>query len=161
MPISNFNFRNPTRILFGKGSISQLNDYLPRDKHFIMTYGGGSIKKNGVYDQVVKALDGREFEEFGGIEANPDYDTLIKCINRIKEIGPDKCYLLAVGGGSIIDGTKFIACASYCETDPWVTLVLNQTPFTKAVPIASVLTLPATGSESNSGCVVSRRKLHV
>ena len=119
-----------------------------------MTYGGGSIFRNGVYDQVKKALEGYDIIEFGGIEANPDYDTLMKAIAVCKENKVDM--ILAVGGGSVIDGTKFIAAGANFDGDPWDFLV-GKAPVCKAVPFASVLTLPATASEMNNGAVISRR----
>lgn len=143
MPIANFMFYNPNRVLFGKNMITQLTNYLPRDKHFIFCYGGGSIKNNGVYQSVVKALDGRNFEEFSGIEANPDYDTLMKCVKRCREIGNEKVYLLAVGGGSIIDGVKFIVAASYYNGDPWQMILTHGKGIEKVIPFSAVLTLPA------------------
>ncbi|MGL4292134.1 MAG: iron-containing alcohol dehydrogenase [Bacteroidales bacterium] len=151
----NFEFQNPVKIIFGKGQIARLPELISKDTKIMMTYGGGSIFKNGVYDQVKKALAGYEVVEFGGIEANPDYSTLIKAIEICKEQAVDM--LLAVGGGSVIDGTKFIATGVKYNGDPW-NFMLDNKLATCALPLASVLTLPATGSEMNNGAVISRRE---
>ncbi len=123
----------------------------------MMTYGGGSIRRNGVYDQVKAALKDRTVVEFGGIEPNPQYETLVQAIGLAREQGVD--FLLAVGGGSVIDGTKFIAAALKYEGDPWDFMV-DPSKATDAVPLATVLTLPATGSEMNNGAVVSRKEFN-
>lgn len=150
----NFTFHNPTRIHFGEGQIAAIAKEIPSDATVLIIYGGGSIKKNGVYDQVVAALEGRKVFEFSGIEPNPSYDTLVKSLVVIRENKVD--YLLAVGGGSVVDGTKFIAAAALFEgDDPW-DIVAKQQRITQALPIGAVLTLPATGSESNTGAVVTR-----
>ena len=116
--ISNFTYYNPTRIVFGSGSIPKLNKLIPKKAKVMLLYGGGSIMKNGVYDQVIAALKKREMVEFGGIEPNPDYDTLMKAVKQVKKKQVD--YLLAVGGGSVIDGTKFVSvAAAYQGNDPW------------------------------------------
>ena len=152
--MNNFDFRNPVELIFGKGQIARLSERIAKGTRVLMTYGGGSIKRNGVYDQVVEALDGCDILEFGGIEANPDYDTLMKAVEICKTQKID--LLLAVGGGSIIDGTKFIAAASKFEGDPWQ-LLAGGAQVENALPFATVLTLPATGSEMNNGAVISRR----
>jgi NADP-dependent alcohol dehydrogenase len=150
----NFSFQNQTRIHFGQGQISAVTNEIPLDAKVLVTYGGGSIKKNGVYDQVVNALKDHTWFEFSGIEPNPKYDTLMKAQAVIKEHGID--YLLAVGGGSVADGTKFIAAAALFEgDDPWDILVKQQ-KIESALPIGVVLTLPATGSETNTNAVVTR-----
>ena len=123
----------------------------------MMTYGGGSIRRNGVYDQVKAALKDRTVVEFGGIEPNPQYETLVQAIGLAREQGVN--FLLAVGGGSVIDGTKFIATALKYEGDPWDFMV-DPSKATDAVPLATVLTLPATGSEMNNGAVVSRKEFN-
>ncbi|WP_036798600.1 iron-containing alcohol dehydrogenase [Photobacterium marinum] len=154
--MNKFTYHNPTRIHFGEGQIANITAEIPTDKKVLVIYGGGSIKKNGVYDQVAAALKGHQWGEFQGIEPNPQYDTLMKAVNMIKTEGYD--FLLAVGGGSVIDGTKFIAAAAnYEDEDPWNILARNEA-VQSAVPLACVLTLPATGSESNMGSVVSRGK---
>lgn len=152
--MNNFDFQNPVELIFGKGQISMLPKRIAKGTKILMTYGGGSIFKNGVYDQVTKALDGYEIVEFGGIEANPDYNTLMKAVAICKEQNIDM--ILAVGGGSIIDGTKFIAAATLFEGEPW-DFMTGKASVDKALPFAAVLTLPATASEMNNGAVISRR----
>jgi NADP-dependent alcohol dehydrogenase len=150
----NFSFENQTRIHFGEGQIATLASEVPKDAKVLVVYGGGSIKNNGVYDQVVNALKDHTWFEFSGIEPNPKYDTLMKAQAVIKEHGID--YLLAVGGGSVVDGCKFIAAAAlYTGDDPW-DIVTQQLAINSALPIGVVLTLPATGSETNIGSVVTR-----
>ncbi len=155
--MNNFQFYNPTRIIFGAGSIDKLKKLVPRKARILMLYGGGSIKKNGVYMQVADALRKHELYEFGGIEPNPDYATLMKAVKSVKKNKID--FLLAVGGGSVIDGTKFISVASlYQGEDHWD--ILSQglaSTIKKALPIGVVLTLPATGSEMNRNSVISNR----
>lgn len=153
--MQNFTFQNPTKLVFGQGTISKLSKLIPATAKVMMTYGGGSIKKNGIYDQVKEALKGHNVVEFGGIEPNPEYKTLLRCVVECKSQGVD--FLLAVGGGSVIDGTKFIATALKFDGDPW-NFMLNPALAVDAIPLASVLTLPATGSEMNNGAVVSRRE---
>ena len=152
----NFEFYNPVRICFGKGEIVQLSKLVPKGANILLTYGGGSIKKNGVYDQVMAALKGFKIIEFSGIEANPHYETLMKGVALVKEHKID--FLLAVGGGSVLDGTKFIAAAALWEgADPWEILSRrSEMHVEKALPIGTVLTLPATGSEMNGNSVVTR-----
>ena len=155
--MQNFTFYNPTRLVFGKGMIARLKNEIPSSVHRIMiTFGGGSVKRNGIYDQVVEALEGRDFIEFWGIEPNPAVETLRKAVKLGKEEGVD--FLLAVGGGSVIDGTKLIAAGLKSEVDPWE-LVL-QKKVEETVPMGTVLTLPATGSEMNNGAVISRTETH-
>jgi len=150
----NFSFQNTTQIHFGKDQINTLSDAIPKNAKILVTYGGGSIKQNGVYDQVSKALSDHTWFEFSGIEPNPSYDTLMKAQALIKEHNID--FLLAVGGGSVVDGTKFIAAAAlYKGNDPWDILAKGEA-ITEALPIGCVLTLPATGSESNANAVVTR-----
>lgn len=153
--MNNFEYYNPVNIVFGKGQIKRLKDLIPKEEKILITYGGGSIKKNGVYDQVIEALSEHDFIEFGGIEANPQYETLMKACELAKK--EQISFLLAVGGGSVIDGTKFIAVAMHHSDDPWKILSERQ-PAQGATPLGSVLTLPATGSEMNTGSVVSRGK---
>ena len=150
----NFSFQNTTQIHFGEGQIKTLSKAIPKTSKVLVTYGGGSIKGNGVYDQVADALSEHTWFEFSGIEPNPKYETLIKAQDLIREHDID--FLMAVGGGSVVDGTKFIAAAALFEgEDPW-DFVANGEPVKQALPLACVLTLPATGSESNSGAVVTR-----
>lgn len=154
--MNNFQYHNPVRILFGKGQMAQLSKQIPAQAKVMLTYGGGSIFKNGVYDQVKAALSGYTVVEFGGIEANPTYETLMKGVEIARQEGID--FLLSVGGGSVLDGTKFMAAAIPFEgADPWQ-IVANRAKFTKALPIGAVLTLPATGSEMNYYAVISRQE---
>lgn len=152
--MNNFQLHNPVRLLFGKGQISHLSKLLPAGANIMITYGGGSIKKNGIYDAVKAQMEGHNYTEFGGIEANPHYETLMKAVKRIQEEKID--FLLAVGGGSVLDGTKFIAAAAeYSGEDPWDILSKGEHIHT-AMPFGAVLTLAATGSEMNGNFVVTR-----
>jgi len=155
--MNNFEYYNPTRIIFGQQTISELNDHIPAKAKVLMCYGGGSIKTNGVYEQVLSALGERTIIEFGGIEPNPDYDTLMKAIILGRNEMID--FILAVGGGSVIDGAKLIAAGiPYQGDDVWeivVDGVLDK--LNAALPLGTVLTLPATGSEMNGNSVISRR----
>ena len=151
--MQNFIFSNPTKIAFGEGQIKELANLLPNDARILVTYGGGSIKNNGVYDQVVAALKGKTWFEFGGIEPNPHYETLMKATALAKENRVD--FLLGVGGGSVIDGTKLIAAAMHFEGEPW-DILAKHAPVTKATPMGCVLTLPATGTESNGNSVITK-----
>lgn len=154
----NFKLYAPTKILFGKGQIAELISVLPAESRVLVTYGGGSIKRNGVLDSVREALGKTVFLEFGGIEPNPDYATLMNAVELARSNGID--YLLAIGGGSVIDGTKFIAAAINYRGEPWNILTgaaRGELYLESAVPVGVVLTLPATGSEMNGGAVISRR----
>ncbi len=152
----NFEYQNKVKAIFGKDTISKVADEIPNDAKVLMLYGGGSIKNNGVYEQVKTALKDFELIEFGGIEANPHYETCMKAVEVIKENNID--FLLSVGGGSVLDATKFIAAAAlYNDGDPWIFLekrgIINVE---KAMPIGAVMTLPATGSEMNGNSVITR-----
>ncbi|MCX7797591.1 MAG: iron-containing alcohol dehydrogenase [Melioribacter sp.] len=150
----NFIYHNPVKIVFGKGSISELTNLVPKNSKILMTYGGGSIKKNGVYEQVKNALKNFNVIEFGGIEPNPKYETLMKAVETCKKENID--FLLSVGGGSVLDGTKFIAVAAKYENgDPW-DILTKDVEIKDAIPLGDVLTLPATGSEMNMWAVISR-----
>jgi NADP-dependent alcohol dehydrogenase len=150
----NFNFHNPTHIYFGENQIQVIANEIPANARVLVVYGGGSIKKNGVFEQVVNALSDHTWFEFSGIEPNPTYANLMTAQQIIKQESID--YLLAVGGGSVIDGAKFIAAAALFEgDDPWHILSQQKT-FSKALPLGAILTLPATGSESNGNSVVTR-----
>lgn len=153
--MNNFEFYNPTRIVFGKDTIKKLDRYINKNSRVLITYGGGSIMRNGVYDQVITALGQREIFEFGGIEPNPHYETCMKCVDYIRENNVD--FILAVGGGSVIDATKFISAAYYFEGNAWDIIASNK-KVEKALPFATVLTLPATGSEMNNGSVITLNK---
>lgn len=150
----NFEYYNPTRIVFGRDTIAKLSELVPIDARVLLLYGGGSIKKNSVYDQVMNALESLEVEEFGGIEPNPRYETCMKAVGKARE---EKCgFLLAVGGGSVLDAAKFVAAAvEYVGEDPW-DILSKRVPLKAAIPLGAVLTLPATGSEMNAGSVISR-----
>jgi NADP-dependent alcohol dehydrogenase len=152
--MQNFEYYNPVRVVFGRGTIAQLAGLVPKQAKILVTYGGGSIKRNGVYEQVTKALAGHTWLEFGGIEPNPRYETLMKAAElcRSEQVG----FLLSVGGGSTLDGTKFLALAAPFEAgDPW-DILAKQAPAHRALPLGCVLTLPATGSEMNMFAVISR-----
>lgn len=151
--MNNFDFYNPVKILFGEGKISQLANEVPKNAVVLVTYGGGSIKANGIYDQVMAALAGFKVLEFGGIEPNPRYETLMKAVEVVNS--QKVTFLLAVGGGSVLDGTKFIAAASRFKGEPW-DILKKGAKVEDALPFGTVLTLPATGSEMNSGGVITR-----
>jgi NADP-dependent alcohol dehydrogenase len=157
----NFVHHNPTKIVFGKEQYNRLPELIrsfTKGTKVLITYGGGSIFKNGIYDKAIEQLKDFDVIEFGGIEANPEFDTLLKAVEICKAEKID--FVLAIGGGSVIDGTKFICGATHYPSDPWE--VLEGKPgcsFEKALPFGSILTLPATGSEANSGAVISRARL--
>ncbi len=150
--MNNFEFQNTTKILFGKGTIAKLATELPKDKKILVTYGSGSVKKNGVYDQVIEAMKGMDYVEFWGIEPNPRVETLRKAIELGKKEGVE--YILSVGGGSVLDGSKLVAAAIRNENDAW-DLVIGKAAVSELLPISSVMTLPATGSEMNRCGVIS------
>lgn len=151
--MKNFDIHNPTHILFGKGRIADLNDQIPADAKVMILYGGGSAERTGVLGKVRQALAGRSVVEFGGIEPNPRYATALKAVDLIGETGAT--FLLAVGGGSVIDAAKFIAAAAVYEGDPWEILTSFGSVVTSAMPFGTVLTLPATGSEMNPAAVIT------
>jgi NADP-dependent alcohol dehydrogenase len=152
--MKNFTFYNPTKIIFGQNTIGALKNEVPKDAKVMLVYGGGSIKKNGTYQDIIKALEGREVHEFAGVEPNPRYETLMKCVEQVREKNID--FLLAAGGGSVVDGTKFIAAAALYEDDPWKIIQTFGACVKEALPFATVLTLPATGSEMNNGSVITK-----
>lgn len=152
--MNNFIFQNPTRLIFGKGMIAELSRVIPTDKRIMITFGGGSVKKNGVYEQVIQALKGHNYVEFWGIEPNPAIETLRKAIILGKEKKVD--FLLAVGGGSVLDGTKLISAGLKYDGDAWE--LVRKGAYSDTVPMGAVLTLPATGSEMNKGAVISRHE---
>jgi len=156
--MKNFEFYNPTKIVFGSNTIARLNDLVPSNAKVLILYGGESAKKNGTLDEVKAALGTRTVQEFGGIEPNPSYETLMKAVETIRSEKLD--FLLAVGGGSVIDGTKFVAAAVNFVGDAWDILLKHGQNIESALPFGTVLTLPATGSEMNSGGVVTRRETH-
>lgn len=152
--MNNFIFQNPTKLVFGKGQIAKLTELLPDNINLMLTFGGGSVTKNGVYDQVKEALKGRNFIEFWGIEPNPRVETLRKAVKMGKENNIN--YLLAVGGGSVLDGTKLIAAGIATDTEPWE--IVKGGVAKEQIPFASVMTVPATGSEMNGAAVISREE---
>ncbi|PPC77598.1 NADH-dependent alcohol dehydrogenase [Pokkaliibacter plantistimulans] len=152
--MENFIFHNPVKILFGKNQIVQISQEVPKDKRVMIVYGGGSIIKTGVLQRVKDALENDVVFEFGGVEVNPHYETLMRAVDIVKSENID--FLLAVGGGSVIDGTKFIAAASKYQGDPWDIIKSYGSVVQEALPIGCVLTLAATGSEMNSVAVVTR-----
>lgn len=149
--MNNFVYHNPTKLVFGKGQIARLAKLIPAGKKIMITCGGGSVRRNGIYDQVVKALEGRDWVEFWGIEPNPSVETVREAIALGREHGSE--FLLAVGGGSVIDGTKLIAAGLLYDGDPWEIVLKGQAD--KTVPLGTVLTMSATGSEMNNGSVIS------
>ena len=154
MYMNNFEFYNPVRIIFGRGSIARLSSQIPASSKVLMVYGGGSIKKNGVYEQVKDALKDYEVIEFSGIEPNPKYETCMDAIAICRDQQVD--YIVSVGGGSVLDASKFIAAGSkYAGDDPW-DLPAKGAEVKDAIPLGCVMTLPATGSEMNAGAVISR-----
>ncbi|WP_297596010.1 iron-containing alcohol dehydrogenase [uncultured Cetobacterium sp.] len=157
----NFDFYNPTRIVFGKDTLNQLDSLVPKDARVLITYGGGSVKKFGTLETVLKNLPNRDVFEFGGIEPNPQFDTLMKAVEIVKEKNID--FLLAVGGGSVMDGTKFIALAANYSGDALdlLTPEFELAPVDRATPMGTVVTLPATGSEMNNGAVISHKNIKV
>lgn len=152
--MNNFEFKNPTKIIFGKDTIAKLENEIPKNAKVLLLYGGGSIKKNGIYDQVTSALKNFEVIEFGGIPANPEYAVLMEALKVIKD--ENITYLLAVGGGSVIDGTKFLSAAALFKGDTHWDILTQNIKTEKGMPFGTVLTLPATGSEMNSGAVITR-----
>ncbi|KAF0813839.1 Alcohol dehydrogenase YqhD [Andreprevotia sp. IGB-42] len=151
-----FTFHNPTRIHFGEGQIARISGEIPAGSRVLLTFGGGSIHANGVYQQIRDALADCTVIEFGGIESNPEFETLLRAVELGRAEQVD--WVLAAGGGSVIDGSKFIAAGIALDPaiDPWL-IVGNRTPLQRALPLGVVLTLPATGSESNNAAVVTRR----
>ncbi|WP_457588801.1 iron-containing alcohol dehydrogenase [Ensifer canadensis] len=154
--MQNFDFHNPTRIIFGKDTIKRLSDEVPASARILILYGGCSAEKNGTLAEVRAALGSRVTQEFGGIEANPTFETLMRAVEQVRSQELD--FLLAVGGGSVIDGTKFVAAAAGFDGDPWSILESIGANVSRALPIGTVLTLPATGSEMNNGSVITRRE---
>ncbi len=152
----NFEYKNPVKIVFGKGTIPSVVNQVPKGAKILMTYGGGSIKRTGVYDQVKEALKEFDLLEFGGIEPNPHYETCMKAVEIVKSENVD--FLLSVGGGSVLDATKFIAAAAlYSNGDPWDILEkIGIVEVEKALPIGAIITLPATGSEMNGNSVITK-----
>jgi len=152
-----FSYVNPTQINFGQGQIQSIGSIISTEQKVLVIYGGGSIKRNGVYDQVTQALTGHSWFEFAGVEPNPTKETLDKAVSLVKKHGID--FILAVGGGSVIDGSKYVAAAAKYEGDGW-DIMVGKHQVTEAVPLGAILTLPATGSESNMGAVITKAETH-
>ena len=150
-----FTYHNPTAIEFGKGQIKAITKYIRKDEKVLLVYGGGSIKNNGVYEQTRASLKEHTVIDFGGIEPNPTVETLNKAVKIIKEQKID--FVLAVGGGSVIDGCKYLVAAALYEGDAWDFLD-GTSQVEKALPLGAILTLPATGSESNAASVISKKE---
>ncbi|WP_019935645.1 iron-containing alcohol dehydrogenase [Oceanimonas smirnovii] len=155
--MQDFSFYNPTRIEFGAGKIASLDQLVPANAHVLVLFGGESARRTGTLDEVTAALGKREVQLFGGIEPNPSFETLMEAVALVRRHNID--FLLAVGGGSVIDGTKFVAAAALFEGDAWEILTSMGQSIERALPFGTVLTLPATGSEMNQGSVITRKAL--
>ncbi len=153
--MNNFIFQNPVKLIVGKGMIAELKKQIPQNSKVLLTFGGGSVKRNGVYAQVIEALKGYDIIEFWGIEPNPKVETLREAVKLGKE--KNVSFVLAVGGGSVIDGSKLICAALKSDVDAW-DLVLKGERVLDCIPLGTVLTLSATGSEMNNGAVISSNK---
>jgi NADP-dependent alcohol dehydrogenase len=151
----NFTYHNPTRIMFGKGTIHQIAGEIPEDARVMITCGSDSAKRQGVLDEVKAALPGYNITEFGGIEPNPEYETLMKGVVLARENKIN--FLLAIGGGSVIDGTKFMAAVIPFNDEPFRLLENKGADISRALPVGAVVTLPASGSEMNSRAIISRK----
>ncbi|MGK5025108.1 iron-containing alcohol dehydrogenase [Janthinobacterium sp. RB2R34] len=156
--MKNFEFHNPTKIVFGAGTVEKLSTLVPQDARVLILYGGASAEKTGTLAEVRAALGQRSVQEFGGIEPNPSYETLMRAVEQVRSEKRD--FLLAVGGGSVIDGTKFVAAAALYDGEPWEIAERGGANIGQALPFGAVLTLPATGSEMNSGGVVTKKATH-
>jgi NADP-dependent alcohol dehydrogenase len=158
--MKNFEFHNPTRIVFGADTVAKLSTLVPPDARVLILYGGASAEKTGTLAEVrtALALGQRTVQEFGGIEPNPSYETLMRAVAQVRSEKLD--FLLAVGGGSVIDGTKFVAAAALYDGEPWEIAERGGANVQRALPFGTVLTLPATGSEMNSGGVVTKKATH-
>lgn len=156
--MKNFEFHNPTRIVFGVDTVAKLSTLVPPDARVLILYGGASAEKTGTLAEVRAALGQRSVQEFGGIEPNPSYETLMRAVAQVRNEKLD--FLLAVGGGSVIDGTKFVAAAALYDGEPWEIAERGGANVQRALPFGTVLTLPATGSEMNSGGVVTKKATH-
>ncbi|OCR92351.1 iron-containing alcohol dehydrogenase [Campylobacter fetus] len=156
--MNNFSFECPTKIVFGKDTIQNLSNLVPINLKILVIFGGGSVRKNGIYEQVKNALNKHNISEFWGIEPNPKLETCLKAVNLIKRESID--FLLSVGGGSVLDATKFIAAAAKFDGDPW-DIVGKRAYFDKALPLGCVMSLPATGSEMNCVSVISNDNLKI
>ncbi|WP_332854970.1 iron-containing alcohol dehydrogenase [Duganella sp. S19_KUP01_CR8] len=156
--MKNFEFHNPTKIVFGADTVAQLSKLVPDGARVLILYGGASAEKTGTLAEVRSALGARAVREFGGIEPNPSYETLMRAVEQVRRDEID--FLLAVGGGSVIDGTKFVAAAALYDGEPWEIAQSGGAKVRRALPFGAVLTLPATGSEMNNGAVVTHKASH-
>lgn len=152
--MKNFTFHNTTKIIFGRDQIPEIVNEIPKDNKVMIIYGGGSVKRNGTLEKVRGSLKDHTIYEFGGVEANPHYETLMQAVALVKDKGVD--FLLALGGGSVIDGTKFVAAAACYDGDAWDIVKSYGSVVKKALPVGCVLTIAATGSEMNNVAVVTR-----
>lgn len=155
--MQSFEYHNPTHISFGRDKIAELNRLVPPHARVLILFGGGSAQRNGTLAEVESALGDREIQFFGGIEPNPSYETLMDAVAHVRRENLD--FLIAVGGGSVIDGTKFVAAAAAYIGDPWDILLTNGQRISQTIPFGCVLTLPATGSEMNKHSVITRKSL--
>ena len=155
--MNNFELYNPVKLIFGKGEITKVAENISKDAKILLTYGGGSIKSNGVYNQVISALEGYNIIEFSGIESNPQFSTAMKAVEIARKEKID--FILAVGGGSVIDASKFIAVAVNYDGDEW-DILAKGAKVNSGISLGTVLTLPATGTEMNSGSVISRKEIN-
>lgn len=153
--MKNFEFHNPTKIVFGADTVAKLSKLVPETARVLILYGGASAEKTGTLAEVRSALGNRTVQEFGGIEPNPSYETLMRAVQQVRAEKLD--FLLAVGGGSVIDGTKFVAAAALYDGEPWEIAERGGSNIQQALPFGTVLTLPATGSEMNAGSVVTKK----
>lgn len=155
--LGNFTYCNPTKLYFGEGSVKYLKEELPKyGKNVVLVYGGGSIKKNGIYDAVTSILKecGKDVAEIAGVMPNPTYDKLCEGMKIARAHKAD--LLLAVGGGSVCDYTKALAVSVHCTEDPWEKYYLRfEEPDCEIVPVGCVLTMVGTGSEMNAGAVIT------
>lgn len=159
--MQNFDYYNPTHIVFGQQRLNELNDLVPQNAKVLVLYGGGSVKRYGTLEKVVNNLGDREVLQFGGIEPNPQYNTLMKAVELVRSENID--FLLAVGGGSVMDGTKFVALAANAGSSTgndfdYSSLLYHgfePVPVSSAIPLGCIATLPATGSEMNNFGVIT------
>lgn len=155
--MQSFEYQNPTHISFGRDKIAELNRLVPPHARVLILFGGGSAQRTGTLAEVESALGDREIQFFGGIEPNPSYETLMDAVVQVRRENLD--FLIAVGGGSVIDGTKFIAAAAVYIGDPWDILLTSGQRISQAISFGCVLTLPAAGSEMNKHSVITRKSL--
>ncbi len=156
--MQNFNYQNPVKYIFGTDTFDKIAQEIPLDKKVLLVYGGGSVQKNGILNSVKEVLKAYTTFEFSGIMPNPEFDILMEAVSFIRSNKID--YILAIGGGSVIDGVKFIAAAVHFEGNPW-DIVAKNAKIDQVIPYGAVLTLPATGSEMNPYAVISRRSLNL